>query len=46
LDVDVEGGGRGEFGTAFVELGGFLLGVDGGDEEEVGDLGSEGFAFV
>jgi hypothetical protein len=27
-------------------LGGFLLGVDGGDEEEIGDLGGKGFAFV
>lgn len=50
LDVDVEGscGGVGleEEGAAGVELGGFLEGVDGGDAEEVRDLGGEGFAFV
>ncbi len=46
MDVQEGAGGRGEFGAAFVELGGFLGGVDGGDEEEVGDRGGKRFAFV
>jgi len=44
--MDVEGFGGRESSSAGFELGGFLDCVDGGDEEEVGDLGGEGFAFI
>ena len=46
LNVNVEGGGGGEGGSTGVELGCFFGSVDGGDKEEVRDLGGEGFAFV
>jgi hypothetical protein len=49
--VDVERRGDGgvglqEQGTAGVQLGGLLDGVDGRDAEEVGQVGGEGFAFI
>jgi len=48
LHVDVERGrgGRGEEAPADVELCGFLDGVDGADDPEVGDGGGQGLAFV